>query len=137
MNLLTSNSHNQRFERMTTWMRKRRGIVLVMLLVAGCRMGKSTEELIGDLSSDEEIDRVKAVRLLPRHKGDAAEVVPALIRSLKDPHADIRWSAAIGLGYFGAAATTALPALKAAKDDKDARVREGVRVAIARIKGSE
>jgi HEAT repeat protein len=63
--------------------------------------------------------------------------VPALIASLKDPQSDVRWSAAIGLGYFGAEAEDAIPALQEAKRDKDARVREAARVAISRIEGTE
>ena len=77
------------------------------------------------------------MRLLQHRQGDAAKVVPALIESLKDVHADVRWSAAIGLGYFGAEAETALPALEEAQRDTDARVREAARVAISRIGGKK
>jgi HEAT repeat protein len=59
--------------------------------------------------------------------------VPALIKSLKDGDGDLRWSSAIGLGYFGAEAKEAIPALQAAQSDRDARVREAARVAISRI----
>jgi HEAT repeat protein len=70
---------------------------------------------------------------LPQRKGDAAQVVPALIESLKDKQDDVRLSAAIGLGYFGEQARDAIPALQAAKRDHDARVREAAGVALSRI----
>jgi len=59
--------------------------------------------------------------------------VPALIEALKDSEGDIRWSAAIGLGYFGEQAKDAIPALQKAQQDADPRVREGARVALSRI----
>ncbi len=116
-------------------MRGRIGVAiwLSLLAFAGCGQGKSTDGLIGDLGSAKEGERVKAVRLLQHRQGDATKVVPALIESLKDEHADIRWSAAIGLGYFGSQAQAALPALREAERDTDSRVREGARVAISRI----
>jgi hypothetical protein len=115
-------------------MRGRRHFLLVLGLVACCGCGKkSTSDLIADLQSGQERERLIAVRLLPQHKGDASQVVPALIGALKDKDADIRWSAAIGLGYFGAQAREAIPALEEARNDRDARVREGVRVALSRI----
>jgi HEAT repeat protein len=116
-------------------MRARTRFVLLLCLLAcwGCSKNKSTDELIGDLKSTQEGDRIKAVRLLPQRKGDAAQVVPALIEALKDKEGDVRWSAAIGLGYFGEEAKDAIPALQAAQRDRDARVREAAGVALSRI----
>jgi HEAT repeat protein len=115
-------------------MRVRTRFVLLLGLLAcgGCGQ-KSTDELVADLKSSQERDRIMAVRLLPQRKGDAAQVVPALIEALKDKEGDIRWSAAIGLGYFGEQARDAIPALQAARRDRDARVREAARVALSRI----
>ena len=116
-------------------------ICLVILMgamsMAGCSNAPPTDELLEDLSSKDEGDRIKAARWLQHRQGEATKVVPALIASLKDVDADVRWSAAIGLGYFGAEAETALPALEEATRDTDARVREGARVAISRIGGKE
>jgi HEAT repeat protein len=109
------------------------GVFLVVLVSGGFGRKKSTEELIADLKSPQEKDRVIAVRLLPQRKGDAAKTVPALIEALKDRENDIRWSAAIGLGNLGEAAREAIPALQLAQRDKDARVREAARVALSRI----
>jgi HEAT repeat protein len=109
-------------------------VLLACLLAAGgCGNQKSTDELIADLKSDEESKRIKAARLLPQRKGDAGQVVPALMDALKDGEGDVRWSAAIGLGYFGERATDAIPALQAALKDRDARVCEAAGVALSRI----
>src|SRR6516225_2095118 len=98
-------------------------LLLCLLACAGCGK-KSTAQLIEDLKSSEDRDRLIAVRLLPQRKGEAAQVVPALIEALKDKESDVRISAAIGLGYFGDQAVDAIPALEAAQRDRDARVRE-------------
>ena len=103
------------------------------LLALGCGSEKTTPELIEDLKSVQEKDRVIAVRLLPRRTGDAAQTVPALIEALKDKASDVRWSAAIGLGNLGDSAKQAIPALQAAQRDRDARVREAAGVALSRI----
>jgi HEAT repeat protein len=110
-------------------------VLLVCLLACGGCGGKSTDELITDLKSPDapDRDRTVAVRMLPRRKGDAAKVVPALIAALKDKDAGIRWDAAIGLGYFGDQARDAIPALQEATHDRDPRVREGASVALSRI----
>jgi HEAT repeat protein len=116
-------------------MRVRTGVVLLLCLpaFAGCGKEKSTDQLLEDLKSSEERERLIAVRLLPQRKGDAAQVVPALIGALKDKEGDIRRSAAIGLGAFGEEAGDAIPALQAAQRDRDARVREAAGVALSRI----
>ena len=116
-------------------MRFRTGLLLSLCLLAcvGCSRKKSTDELLADLKAPEERGKIIAVRLLPQRKGDAARVVPALIAALKDRGSDVRWSAAIGLGYFGEQARDAIPALQAAEHDRDARVREAAGVALSRI----
>jgi HEAT repeat protein len=116
-------------------MRMRIFFVLLFCLLAcgGCGKQKSTAELIADLKSSQERDRVIAVRLLQQREADAAEVVPALTEALKDKDVDIRLSAAIGLGYFGEQAQDAIPALQTVQREKDARVREAASVALSRI----
>jgi HEAT repeat protein len=108
-------------------------LLLCLLICSGCSKAKSTDELLQDLKSPQEKDRIIAVRLLPQRKGEAAKIVPALIEALKDKNGDIRWSAAIGLGYFGEQAKDAIPALQAAQHDRDARVREAAGIALSRI----
>ena len=89
------------------------------LAAAGCKKTKTTDELVGDLGSGSEPERVAAVRLLPERKADAAKIIPAMIESLKDTQNDVRLSAAIGLGSFGPEAAAAIPALQAATKDRD------------------
>jgi HEAT repeat protein len=103
-----------------------------LLACAGCG-GKSTDQLIEDLNSPQEKQRLIAVRLLQHRKGNATQVVPALIGQLKSQANDIRLSAAIGLGYFGDQAKEAIPALQEALRDRDARIREAAGVALSRI----
>jgi HEAT repeat protein len=110
-----------------------RWVLLLCLLACGGCKKKSTAELVDDLKGGQERDRLIAVRLLPQHKQDAAQVVPALIEALKQKGADVRISAAIGLGSFGEQARDAIPALQAAVRDRDARVREAAGVALSRI----
>jgi HEAT repeat protein len=115
-------------------MRVRTRFVLLLCLLAFSGCGKkSTDELIGDLKSPQEKDRVIAVRTLPGRTGDAAQVVPALIEALKDKEGDVRRSAALGLGNFGEQAKDAIPALQAAQRDPDARVRNAATTALSRI----
>ena len=116
-------------------MRVQTGWVLLLCLLAcgGCG-GKSTDELIADLKSGTEIEGVIAARTLPRGKGDAAKVVPALIEALTHKGSDVRRSSALKLGAFGEQAKDAIPALqKAEENDGDARVREAAGIALSRI----
>jgi HEAT repeat protein len=108
--------------------------LLATLTLAGCSHQEPTDELLGDLRSSSDADRVRAVRLLQNRTDDAPKVVPALIKSLNDHDSDVRRSAAIGLGYYGEEAEAALPALEKKEQDPDARVRDAARTAISRIR---
>jgi HEAT repeat protein len=105
-------------------------LFICMLACAGCSKTKTTDELIEDLKSPEERERIVAIRTL---KGDAAKVVPALIDALKDKQSEVRLNAAIKLGFFGEKAKDAIPALEVAQSDRDIRVREAAGVALSRI----
>jgi len=108
--------------------------LLCVLASYGCGKGeKSTPELISDMQSPQEKDRLIAVRLLPGHKVDAAQIVPVMIEALKDKKTDVRRSAAIGLGDFGDSAKEAIPALQATLKDHNALVREAAGHALSRI----
>ncbi len=74
---------------------RKRWVLLLgcLLLSGGCRRGKSTDELIADLKSNQERDRIIAVRLLPSRKNDAAKIVPVMTECLKDQQGDVRLSA--------------------------------------------
>jgi len=108
-------------------------LLLCLLTGGGCGKAKSTDELIADLKSGQERDRIIAVRLLPQRTADAAKIVPVMIECLKDKHGDVRLSAAIGLGSFGEEANLAIPELRAAENDRDARVRRAAGIALSRI----
>ncbi|OWK40335.1 HEAT repeat domain-containing protein [Fimbriiglobus ruber] len=112
---------------------KRLCVLLCVIACGGCGQKKTTGELVADLKSTQEKDRINAVRILPQRKGDVGQTVPALIGALKDQENDIRWSAAIGLGNLGESAREAIPALQATQRDRDARVREAAGVALTRI----
>jgi len=116
-------------------MRVQTGMVMLLCLLAcgGCSSKKSTDELIADLKTGNEKERIIAVRSLPGGNGDAEKVVPALIEALKLRDSDIRRSAAIKLGGFGEQAKDAIPALQKAQHDGDARVREAATKALSRI----
>ncbi len=103
-----------------------------ILVVEGCNE-KSTSELITDLKSDQEKDRMIAVRTLPVNSEEADKVIPALIEALKDAQSDIRLSAVIKLGGYGEKAKEAIPPLKIALKDRDARVRTAAAKALAKI----
>jgi vesicle coat complex subunit len=112
------------------------GLLLLLGLLAcgGCSKQKSTDELITDLKTGNEKERIIAVRTPTRGgKGDAATVVPALIEALRDGSQEVRRSAAIRLGLFGEQAKDAIPALKERLHDGDARVREAATRALTRI----
>ena len=117
-------------------MRMSLGIIVFVgsLTLAGCSQENPTDELIRDLNSTSDEDRVRAARLLQNRTHDASKIVPALIKSLNDHDGEVRRSAAIGLGYYGAKAKEAIPALEEKQKDPDARVREAAKTAISRIK---
>ena len=117
-------------------MRGQTGLVLFLCLLAsvGCGSEKSTDELIADLKSGKEEEGVIAARTLPRGRGDAAKVVPALIEGLAHKGSNVRRSSALKLGEFHEQAKDAIPALqKAEQVDGDARVREAAGIALSRI----
>lgn len=64
---------------------------------------------------------------------DAATAVPALIRTLKDKDAGVRWRAAEALGKIGAPAKSAIPALNTALKDPDKDVRDAAAEALGRL----
>ena len=107
-------------------------LFLCLLACGGCNNGKSTDELIADLKSGTEIEGVKAARTLPRGKGDAEKVVPALIEALSHKGSDVRRSSALKLGEFHELAKDAIPSLqKLEEHDGDARVREAAGIALS------
>ena len=66
--------------------------LLCLLACGGCGKQKSTDQLLADLKSPQERDRLIAVRLLQQRKGDAAQVVPALNETGLLPGRLRRWA---------------------------------------------
>ncbi len=108
-------------------------LLLCVLACSGCARQKTNEELIADLKTGNDRDRIIAVRTLPVREGKAEQMVPVLMAALKDKDGDVRRSAALGLGSFGEEAKEAIPALQALLHDRDARIRESVRITLTRI----
>ena len=108
-------------------------LLVGLLTLAGCGRSKSTDDLIADLNSREDRDRIIAVRLLPQRTKEAEKIVPVLAQCLQDKQGDVRLSAAIGLGMFGEQARSAVDALRKAEDDRDPRVRRAAGTALTRI----
>ena len=109
-------------------------VLILGLLPCGCgKQPRPTAKLVEDLSRPQERDRLTAVRTLPQRKGEAVQVVPALIEALKDTEGDVRRSAALGLGSFGEQAREAVPALQAAPARPRPPGPRGCRHALARI----
>jgi HEAT repeat protein len=112
--------------------RSRRLILLVVLLAAGCGKG-STAYWIDQLKAPDPGTRLKAVRTLPERRGDAVQVIPALVEALKDEDVDVRRGAAYGLGTFGEQAKDAVPPLVASLRDREPAVRKAAGIALKQI----
>ena len=112
--------------------RSRRWVVLVLLLIGGCGKG-STTHWIEQLQSPESLRRIEAVHALQERKGEAAQIVPALIEALKDENTHVRRESARALGSFGAEARNAVPALQTALRDREPSVRRAAGIALSRI----
>jgi HEAT repeat protein len=111
---------------------RRAGVLLLVLLVAGCAK-EATPQLIEKLKASDAATRLKAVRTLPERTAEPELVVPALISALQDDDADVRRSAATGLGTFGEQAREAVPSLQACMRDREYRVRKAAGQSLKRI----
>ncbi|HEY7424729.1 MAG TPA: HEAT repeat domain-containing protein [Gemmataceae bacterium] len=112
--------------------RSRRLLVLVLLLVGGCGKG-STVHWIEQLKSPESLRRLEAVHTLQERKGEAAEIIPALMEALQDENTHVRRDVARALGSFGEEAKNAVPALQTALRDREPGVRRAAGIALSRI----
>jgi HEAT repeat protein len=90
--------------------------------------------MLGTLRGSDATLRTEAAGLLPEIAPGRAEVVSALIESLKDPEPDVRAAAAEGLGCLGRSARSAVPPLGALLRDPSEMVRDSVAAAILRIR---
>jgi HEAT repeat protein len=105
------------------------GLVLVL---AGCG-SRSTGDWLHQLEDSEVVKRRQAIRELGGRTGDAAQVVPALVKALRDENGYVRRDAAVTLGKFGSQAKEATPELLALLLDKERPVRTAAAASLKKI----
>ncbi len=93
--------------------------------------GKNVDEWRGDLAKPDPKSRRRAVAALG-NLGPAA--LPSLTQALSDADAEVRLSAAKGLGRLGPAGQPALPALIGAMKDRSGIVRRVAAIALGAIR---
>jgi HEAT repeat protein len=84
----------------------------------------ATSALLKAITNANFMVRRKAANALDLLRVDADLAIPALLRALRDPYAEVRATAARGLGYKAKAAVV-VPALIGVLDDSDRYVRSG------------
>ncbi len=92
--------------------------------------GKTLQEWIDDLATEEPYQREKAIEAL-QALGEPA--VPGLIGALQDKNVRVRRGATVVLGKIGALTPDVVPALQQAMRDGDQKVRENATEALARV----
>jgi HEAT repeat protein len=108
------------------------------VLALGRLGGPEAEAAIGKvLACDNSLTRKACLQHLARKKSATKEHVPALIKALADPDADVRALAVHVLGSLGGDARSALPAVEKLQKDDDERVRKLAARAVEQIKGKK
>ena len=72
---------------------------------------------------------------LARIRAPHQQAVPLLTGLLRDPAADVRMNAVIGLAGYAGAAQSALPALRLLEQDPEARIAAGAAAAVRLVEG--
>lgn len=116
---------------------------LILALNAGCGPapptlagGKPVAHWLTVLHSPDPKERREAADKLGNVGPADAAACPALVEALRDPDAQVRGKAILGLTKCGAAAKSALPTLQDLQEhDPDAGVRDYAGKAIAKIQG--
>jgi HEAT repeat protein len=96
--------------------------------------GKPVRHWVESLDSPDARLRKQAVEALGNVGSADPEVVPALVRAVKDKDTRVRAAAVLALLKIGPDALDAIPALQAAQQDKNAQVRIYATKALARIR---
>jgi HEAT repeat protein len=112
---------------------KKLGVLCLVVLLAGCARGKSTDEWIEQLQTGDGVGRLRAIKALSTRGKEVEVVVPALAKALTDKDPFVRRDAAMALGRIGPEARTALPFLQATRKDQNARVRRAASNALKQI----
>jgi HEAT repeat protein len=110
----------------------KRILSLALLLAVGCG-ARSTDDWLQQLNDAEVVKRREAIRELGARRLEAAQVVPALVKALRDQNGYVRHDAAAALGKFGPEAQAAVSDLVAALGDKEKSVRTAAAAALKRI----
>ena len=90
----------------------------------------ATPLFLRDASSSNRVVRRVAVETLPHVKSEPKLIVPVLVNSLKDTDDEVRFTAAIGIAWFGDDARQAVPAMLPLLNDSNSAVREAVSVTL-------
>jgi HEAT repeat protein len=109
-----------------------RWLVLAALVPLGCG-SRATSDWVARLDDPDVVTRRQAVRELAARTGEAAAVVPALVKALGDASGYVRKDAAAALGKFGPRAREAVPALTGALADAEPSVRQAAAAALRKI----
>jgi HEAT repeat protein len=99
-------------------------ILCLLLLVAGCAGGLSTDDWLQQLKDSSVVKRRQAIRELGARGMEDDRIAPALAEALHDESAYVRRDAAVTLAKVGPAARRSVPALTAALKDKKRSVRK-------------
>jgi HEAT repeat protein len=109
-------------------------VILLMVVAASCGCGKTTADLIAQLSAEDAVLRLEAVHALQERVDESATIVPALASALQDRDTYVRRDAARALAHFGpSAGPEAVPSLLAALRDKEPSVRKSAATALKNI----
>jgi HEAT repeat protein len=136
--MTNSEFRKNRNVRATNWI----CLLLLTVLLLGCGpripddftvSGRTLDDWLEAQSDSQPEVRARAVRALSNVGPVVPEVVPALIRALKDPDASVRSQAALALLKFGPEAKEAIPALTDAQSDSDETVRDLAAKALEKI----
>lgn len=94
---------------------------------------EDVQRLAGEVASQDQAVSLKAIDRLGALGEKAAPAVPALIKALSRPEAEVRQHAARELGSIGPAAAAAVPALMEKLSDEKAEVRGYAAYALGKI----
>jgi hypothetical protein len=86
------------------------------------------EKLLNQLQTSSDVNKVHAAYWLGEMRGDAVRATPHLVKALSENNNWVRRAAAKALGKIGD--PRSLPALKAARNDRDKFVSESAKLAV-------
>jgi HEAT repeat protein len=97
--------------------------------------GKPVSHWVAAMQDPDPQARIKAARMLGNAGASDPAVVPALVKAIKDPEAEVRGEVILALLKIGPDAQEAITVLKDAQQDEDDQVRSYAEKALKRIQG--